>query len=429
MASRNQRNTFLTGMLVTGSIVASVIVIVVLSGILDTLGTTTYTVRFELATNVGGLQPGAEVRVGGQRVGVVHAVDFRGENDSIEGIDVGIRVDSDLVLREDAIVFLELPLLGTQGVINFPSMGSGAVLPEDGVIDGSLAPPSFLAQAGFGDEERSQVQSILTNVDDFSQRLGPMGESAQAAVDDARAISESARTNWDNLWSGRIDTITGEVAAAAERAPKLAEDIQTRLDELEGLFASAKATIDDNREDIDTTVDNVRATTGEARAFSERLNGEITDRFMDLLKTGQEELVKAGDAVAKVGEVIDEERPNIMKSMANFRLASDQLRDTLVEVRRSPWRLLYRPDTRELQYELLYDAARSYAGALSDLRAASESLRVVSEVGAEGRPASDERMQLLLDNLDRAFEGYEEAESLFIERINEEAKRVGSADE
>jgi ABC-type transporter Mla subunit MlaD len=428
MATRSQRNTFFTGLFITAAILASVVIVIILSGVLDTLGTRAYLVRFDLAANVGGLQPGAEVRLGGRRIGVVTDVAFErdgeGEMARVEGVVVTLRVNNDIALREDARAYLELPLLGAQGVINFPTLGEGDRLADGGAVTGQLAPPSFLAQAGFGDDERSAVRNILDRTSSFADRLDSIGEGAQATVDDTRAIVRDARTSWDERWSARVDRVTENLDTTAARGPELADDLDARLEEVRSLLASAQSSLDDNRASVDETIENVRASSKDVRSFASRLDGELNDRFLELLDTGENELEKAGESVAEVGRFIEEQRPNLRKTLGNFRLASDQLRDTLVEVRRSPWRLLYRPDTRELEYELLYDAARTYAGALSDLRASSEALREVMR--GEGGASSVDRARLddLIERLDDAFEGYESAEGLFIETINQEARRV-----
>ncbi len=428
MATRNQSNHFLAGVFVIAAILASVVVIIVLSGVLDTMGTKQYTLRFALGANIGGLQPGAEVRVGGRRVGVVESVEFvEGAQGAIEGIDVGMRIAQDIRIAEDALAYLELPLLGTQGVINFPDLGTGSALAEGGTLRGALAPPTFLAQAGYGDEEKANLQSILANARSFSEKLDGVADrtvgaidGASATIDDARVVVSNVRTDWENLWRGRIDSITANIDETTEKAPAIADDLQQRIDDVEVLFSKARTYLDDNKDNVDAAIANARDTTENARAFSERLNGELTDRFVDILNTGKAELEKAGDSVATVGEFIDEQKPSLRKSLGNFRLASDQLRDTLIEVRRSPWRLIYRPDMRELEYELLYDAARSYAGAVSDLRAATESMQVILSQGG----LSPEEAEGLLDRMNRAYDGYQEAEDLFLERIAQEAEEA-----
>ncbi|MEL6797640.1 MAG: hypothetical protein AAFO89_12565, partial [Planctomycetota bacterium] len=47
------------------------------------------------------------------------------------------------------------------------------------------------------------------------------------------------------------------------------------------------------------------------------------------------------------------------------------------EVRRNPWRILQRPNTKELEGELIYNAAQSHAEAASDLEDAAASLEAV----------------------------------------------------
>jgi hypothetical protein len=121
--------------------------------------------------------------------------------------------------------------------------------------------------------------------------------------------------------------------------------------------------------------------------------------------------------VNKIKTLFDEQQPNIRRTLANLRLSSDQLRDTLTEVRRAPWRLVYRPDLRELNYELLYDSARSYAGAVSDLRATTESIESLLASGQNGPTIQDGTLEQLLTQLKDAHENYTQAEQAFMEQL------------
>ena len=425
MASRNQRNTFITGLFVTSAIVASVVIIILLSGVRDAFGTSIYTVRFDLGTNIGGLAPGAEVRVGGRRVGVVNAVEFA-TNDAgtIEGIDVSIRVDENIALTDAAQATLELPLLGTQGVINFPTLGTGTRLAEGDTLQGRLSPPSILAQAGFGDDERTRVQTIIQDAQTFVGSLEERAQAYDTVMANANTVAKSIADQWEQSWQERTDNIFRNVDETTERGPALVRqleaDLDVRVEEIGTLLATAQAYLDDNRQQFDTIVDNTESITERGNAFADRLNTEIRQKVMDLLQTGNDEITEAGDVVREFNLLFQQEQGNVRKTLANLRLGSDQLRDTLVEVRRSPWRLIYRPDTRELQYELLYDSARTYAAALSDLRAATEAIEAVKA----SSPEEAERYEELIEQLNLAFEGYQEAERLFIERIGDEARNV-----
>jgi hypothetical protein len=133
-------------------------------------------------------------------------------------------------------------------------------------------------------------------------------------------------------------------------------------------------------------------------------------------------------AVERADALLAESSPSLRRTVANARLASDQLKFTLEEVRRSPWRLLYRPDTRELEFELLYDSARIYASAVSDLRDASAALEEASaSANATGSTLSGRRAEDLNAELTRAFESYRAAERAFLDLIIERGAPGGAS--
>jgi hypothetical protein len=88
----------------------------------------------------------------------------------------------------------------------------------------------------------------------------------------------------------------------------------------------------------------------------------------------------------------------------------------MVEIRRNPWRLLYRPGAKETRTEILYDAARAYAAAVSDLRAASEALQAAS---VRADPDS-ENISRLLAELQAAFSRFEETERALLDKLIQE---------
>jgi hypothetical protein len=172
--------------------------------------------------------------------------------------------------------------------------------------------------------------------------------------------------------------------------------------------------MDDNRADVRQSVVNAREILEKGNKFADRLNGELADKTAKFLDDAKLAFAEARDAVNKIELISDEQLPNIRRMMANFRLASDQLAATLAEVRRSPWRLLYRPDKREQDFELLYDSARSYAAAVSDLRNASETIQSLSAGGV----SAPERVQGLISDLEAAFDRYKQTEAEFLRQLN-----------
>lgn len=426
MAKRRMtRNNLAAGVFVLVAIIAATAAIVVLAGFFDYLGRRNYTVEFPLTIGVSGVDIGSKVTLGGREIGFVRKVRFdRSQDGDVRRVLVTIAIDTDLPLREDAVAYLEKPLLGSSATINFASLGEMSVRKANAgtILRGALSPPAILASAGYGDEQAQQLRNIIrrmdeitgkvsSTVDDFNSTAYP---DTKAAIADGRGLIADARER-SKGWFDRADSIMKNIDDTASKGPALAEDLQGRVDEIKSLLATAQSYLDDNRENVDATVANFRANSEKANEFLDRLRGELSDKASSLLTRGTDAMDRANIVLEETESTLREHRPDIRRAMANFRLGSDQLKATVEEVRASPWRLLYRPDTRELEYELLYDSARSYASAVSDLRSVTEALRAAQNAGGPAADAS--RMDALLEVLDHAFQNYRAAEERFLDEL------------
>ena len=103
------------------------------------------------------------------------------------------------------------------------------------------------------------------------------------------------------------------------------------------------------------------------------------------------------------------QRPVLERALANAQLTTDQLKLAAIEIRRSPWRLLYKPSDTELESDNLYDAARSFAQAAGALDSAALSVRAISEHAGGG----DERLTKMIEHLEQLYVEYEKAETRF----------------
>lgn len=406
---RGGRNNLLAGVLVLACIALAVFITVLLAGTLEFLGTRPYRVRFSVIDGATGLEQGSRVLVGGQPVGAVESLSFVFDNEGhAEFVDVDLRVGHGIRLHKGSIAYLVSPLLGGSGTINFRSTGEGAELSPTDLIDGRISPPTMLAQAGYGEDQKAQVQSIIRNVNDASDKINKF-------MDDARTIGADARAKWPD-WSARLDSILKNTDDTMAKGPGIAESIEKRVQTVREVIDLAREYLVENRQNVKDGIASFRSIGSEGEKFMARLNNELMDKAAAFLDDGRAAIQNADAAITNARGLLDEQTPNIRRVMANFRLASDQLAATLGEVRRSPWRLLYRPDKRELEYELLYDSARSYAAAVSDLRAASETLHVLATGPADSADAA--RAGEIVEQLDAALGKYKQAESEFLRQIS-----------
>ena len=70
-----------------------------------------------------------------------------------------------------------------------------------------------------------------------------------------------------------------------------------------------------------------------------------------------------------------------------------------VEIRRSPWRLLYKPSNNEMSNLNLYDSARQFAEGANSMSDAAEALRDA----LKDPDAKPEQLQKLVDELDASI--------------------------
>ncbi|MFN0132789.1 MAG: MlaD family protein [Phycisphaerales bacterium] len=428
MAARS-RNNIVAGVFVLGSMVLAVAISVWISGLQQRLAASEeYVIRFSLDQGAAGLKSGSPVQLGGQDVGRVVLLEFtRDSAGSTTGVDVLVAVRKGIVLYEDAIAFLERPLLGSQSSINIVRVGDGTTVRQASGsgprlevgerLEGMIAPPSFLAQAGYGPEQARQIKVLIEQAGSAVDRIDKMAAKIdreldpdlakiRTALDDVSAMTAEFRQKTPG-WTAKVDSVLAQAdGAAADLRPVVAQ-LKAAADEATAAVGDVRQAIEANRPGIDRIVANVDDT---ARRLKEE--------SVDLLNAA---LVKARDGAGEfegsqktLAEFLREQTPNLRHTLANFRLASDQIKLAGIEVRRNPWRLLYSPKTKELESEVFYDAARAYAEAVSDLRAASESLEAAS-----ARPASREAVEGIAARLNEAFKRYDEAEKVLLKRMTE----------
>jgi hypothetical protein len=178
----------------------------------------------------------------------------------------------------------------------------------------------------------------------------------------------------------------------------------------QGLLADGRAVVNENRPQIKSIVDNVKSTT-------DTINTETIDKLHKLLDTGQQGLDQAVVVLEDMRIDYGSWATHIGEALANANLAAQQLKLTMIETRRSPWKVLYRPSADELQHELLYESARSFAVAAADLKAASESVQRILDEHSDKIAGNEDAYRRLERNLLDSLAKYEKAQQQLLDVI------------
>lgn len=365
-------------------------------------------VFYRLGDGLRGLKVGAQVTLGNVPVGeVVEIADFVRDGQLL-GQVVMFEIPAKYEVKSNATVMLDVPTFGAGTKLNITSLGTTGTYGPDAVLDGAIATnplaQDVMTNAGIAAQQREQVKQIIANLAAITDglktelpeitggakrvlgKVEPLIDRADVAVKDVQLILADARKMTATLqdrsamWFERVDDITIAVQSTMNRIDNLTKD----------------------KDPI------IRETAENLRELVARLNDEVAPQLAAILDDTR--AVSAETRVAITGQ-----RPVIERTLANLQLASGQLKLTMIELRRSPWRLLYRPDKAEIANDNLYDAARSFALGASALDSAAASLRVVAD-----QPGGDEaRVKAILVYLDALFARFKEAEQEFWSRMQE----------
>lgn len=431
---RGSKNNIMAGVFLLVSLTLGLTVFFVLSNLWEkfTVPVTRYTIHFALAEGADGLEQGAIVKVGGVKAGQVVGSSFATDDmGRITGVNIDVEIASRIVLYENATPMLLLPLLGSSSTINFPNVGDPATVenPRNNdprwqpgeIITGHLAPPTFLSQAGYGPEQAKQLQRIIKNAEETSDRINritmtvenelePRLKEVRSILADGQKIASDAQQSWQE-WRERVDSALANIDEASKKLSAMMDDGRAGVEDARQVIRTAQEMLDENRPKIAAIADDVQE-------FADKLNRDTYAAIMEVLDGANKGVEEFTMAAERVRVLVGRRASDLEETIANARIAADQLKLTMVEVRQAPWKILAAPTGRkELENEVLYDSVRAYASAVSDLRAAAAQLNDMTADPARRLSDLDKQtIEQISKELGGAFERYEKAEREFLKR-------------
>lgn len=394
-----ERNALKAGIFIVVSLVLILGVIFSISGIERfTQATRRVTVMFNLSDDIGGLRVGDEVRIGGYAVGAIERIDLLAE-DPAAHLAVLIRVPQRYGIRRDAIVRIQSTVTGVS-VLNFQGLGTGEPIEDGDVLVGG---PGLMTEiSGYISQSGPRFVSIIDKIDrvatDIQQTTVPR---ANETIERFGLLADTARTQID----------PDNEATVGNAARGMMREIDDLLGETKGDFRSTAA--------------NVAAAT---EAFRERLPGMIdqVDKVLAGLGTTVDSANAALEDIRGIAGTADEltvaarslvvgNRSKLDAMIDSLKTTGDNLKGASAEIRRSPWRLLYKPRPGEMGNLNLFDTARAFAEGADDLATASAALRDAMQDPA----ARPDRLKELFQQVEHSFEQFETVERKLWNEVKE----------
>lgn len=409
----NERNALKAGTFIIVSIGLIIAIIVGIKGIGRFLEPMQYaTASFALTDDIGGLSAGDEVRIGGAKVGVVRGVEFVASSDDPQSskILVSFTLPKRFIVKQDAVIGIQSTVTGVS-VLNFTSLGKGQPLAGQTLV-GRPSPLNALFDSApdISAIIRDARTVTMPKVNSAIDKAGIAMDKANDAIATYKQTGESA--------TELIKTVRGKVDPIIERYMVVTETAKGMLQNVSDVFGDTKT-------DFRTTVANLRDATNTVKqtlpGVMQKVDGMLTKITLAIESTNQAlDDVKAiasnaKDASAGARALLVTNRGKIDNMISALKTTGDNLKAATAEVRRSPWRLLYKPAPNEMANLNLYDAARQFAEGANDLNDAATALRDA----LKDPDVKQTDVEKLVEKLDTSFGNFGQIEKQLWSQVKE----------
>lgn len=222
-----------------------------------------------------------------------------------------------------------------------------------------------------------------------------------SAAENVKSISEVIRKE---LAADVADSVLAKIHTVGNNLKSAASDVARMTGNLRPELDPANS---------DSMLSKLKQTATSVARTVERIDGYSKTEVADILAKLRDvntEILKAAtnfsEASSTARELLTLNRDNIDEIIDNMTQVSASLKAAGKEIRRNPWRLLYKPKPGELHSQNIYDAARAFSDGAEQLDAAVARLRALPPEAA----AADPQVQRIRKQLEQTFSDFSSAE-------------------
>jgi ABC-type transporter Mla subunit MlaD len=374
MPQRTLRNQVVAGTFVLLMAAAAVVLLVLVGGWQSWFEETQpLRIRFETAPNI---KVGGQVLMAGHPIGRVTDVrvvevpckpETKGMCYQVEVVG---QIPTRFTIYQNARIVITQSLMG-QSVVNIEEVGFDKK--AAGPIQGEQASPFAAAagELGIGEEEKKGIKEILR---DFRDIAAKAKESLPDTLD-------------------KLKTTSANLAETSEKA--------------KGAVAKVNAILDENRDNLKKTITHASSLAEKADKGADEILTNARAASADLKVAVADFKIVAADSKA----LLALNKGGLGQTIQNFNETSEHLKALAKEVRRAPWRLFAKPDKEEVESLNLYDVARAFASAATDLETLADTLQTMVEAKKDGVAVDQEMLDGMQKRLEETFARYQAAEA------------------
>ena len=414
---KRTHNELLTGLFVLVAL-AALLGVVLWLGASDLLKPRAQRVSFFAGEEIGsfGLRAGAEVLYGDVRIGRVAEI----EPLPGKGCLYHTRIErKDITLYSNALAEVASSLVGqAQLIVKNAGGGPDAKAPDDeNPIELKPGGLSAVMNAAGAELDAHRKASLIAKLHAMADDLTDVSSALRKEMDKAKAetllakiydtVSRLADVT-DNLKKesdkDSPESLLAKAHKGADRVTDITSQLGTQLDteNEKSLMASLRR-----------SARNVEEITADAKPKFKKAMSALTDTLTELREANTEVLktirnLSRFSESAKEAMVVNAESVN--RIIDDMTAVAANLKATSKQVRRHPWKLLYKPDEEEVQTQQIYDAARAFSDGATRLNQAVTRLKELRKAHPEGIPADDDQLLQIRQSLKATFGRFKTAE-------------------
>lgn len=256
--------------------------------------------------NAAGIEAGAQVKLGGVRIGKVQGVNPPSKPGEPVTIKIGVKKDT-VIYKGTIASISQVGLMGDLYILlSVDTIEKGTT---DKYKNGETIPLA----------EQVQLAQLMARFDSISQ-------SVDGLIRDVNKIfSEKNIKEVDSLLKNANTTLisgTNNLDKVGSALKGTAVKLERDLDEVEGL-------VKDARSEITPLLKRTRAG---------------VDNAIEMIKTFDEAAKSADKTIKGADRVIDRQSQNLDKLLNSLNRTSEDLRETLHEIKNKPWSVIYKEE-------------------------------------------------------------------------------------
>jgi ABC-type transporter Mla subunit MlaD len=289
--------------------------------------------------------------------------------------------------------------------------------------DTETDPIPVVAAGDFGDLQRA-VQGLADKIGLLVDKGGIVVDKVGATLDDVRGLVASVRAKVDAIDAKGIQD---NVLAASASLREALGTIEKRVDEIGGRLASAAQNVDRltgrGQEVVDAAGKDLTALLSDLRKLVADMDAVVGD-IRPKVNTILDNVTEASASVAKLGKDLEGLGPRLEaivgttgtgleRVLARLAEVGHNLSDVSEDLRAHPWKLLNKPEDKEIAFENLRNAASNFVRASGVVEGTVKDLKAL-EARRDLVPAEQARLvRETLARLEADLAKYGEAEAHF----------------